>query len=306
VSLPLDVLDQLRVAPGTAADLSARDSAWPPRGSSQTAKPDRSGGAGRRSEHAAELAQLTTRLDAAQELLYASGAGPLLVVLQGMDASGKDGTIKHVLSGVNPQGCEVTSFKTPTAEELEHDFLWRSVRALPRRGRIGIFNRSYYEDVVVVRVHPEMLAPRLRRKGSGPEQKLWQQRFDTINAFEHHLHREGTQIVKLFLHLSKAEQARRLLQRLDDPAKLWKFSASDVAERDHWPAYQQAYEDAITATSTRWAPWYVVPADRKPAMRTLVATILVQTIEAMNLHVPEVGPETLAAVEQAKVRLLKE
>ena len=192
----------------------------------------------------------------------------LLLIFQALDAGGKDGTIKHVMSGVNPEGCEVFSFKEPSREELRHDFIWRCAKVLPERGRIGIFNRSYYEEVLVVRVHPEMLAPQHLPSGSEAGSRLWQGRYEDINNFEHHLHRSGTRVVKFFLHVSKEEQRRRLLARLDDPAKQWKFSPADLAERSHFDEYQQAYEEALTATSTSWAPWYVVPADEKPVTVT--------------------------------------
>ena len=253
-----------------------------------------------------DLREFVDELTAAQELLWATDRFALLVVLQAMDAAGKDGTIKHVMSGVNPQGCRVASFKQPSAEELGHDFLWRCSKALPERGMIGIFNRSYYEDVLVVRVHPELLSRRDASSGSEPPEKVWRHRFDDINAFEHHLHRSGTRIVKVFLHLSREEQRARFLERLDDPAKMWKFSASDLAEREHWDEYQAAYEEALTATSTPWAPWYVVPADHKYALRALVGGIVVDAIDGMDLHRPEVGPVGLEAVADARRRLLAE
>jgi PPK2 family polyphosphate:nucleotide phosphotransferase len=210
------------------------------------------------------------------------------------------------MSGVNPQGCRVASFKQPSAEELGHDFLWRCSKVLPERGMIGIFNRSYYEDVLVVRVHPGLLSSRYASSGSEPPGKVWRHRFEDINAFEHHLHRSGTRIVKVFLHLSREEQRARFLERLDDPAKLWKFSTSDLAEREHWDEYQAAYEEALTATSTPWAPWYVVPADHKYALRALVGGIVVDAIDGMDLHRPEVGPVGLEAVADARRRLLAE
>ena len=216
-----------------------------------------------------------------------------------MDAAGKDGTIRHVMSGVNPTGVEVVSFKQPSAEELGHDFLWRAAKALPARGRIAIFNRSHYEEVVAVRVHPEWLDRQHLPPGPRGE-AFWQERYESINAFERHVDRNGTKIVKLFLHVSKHEQRKRLLARLDDPDKEWKFSTADLAERARWDEYMQAFEDAITATSTPWAPWYVIPADRKPLMRALAAGVIVEAISSLGLRWPEVSEEQRAANEQAR------
>ena len=287
------ILEALAVEPGDAADLAGRDTVL-------TGK----GAAGLRQAAEQDLQAFTVELAKAQELLYANATHGLLLVLQGLDASGKDGTVKHVMSGVNPQGCEVVSFKSPSAEDLEHAFLWRCARAVPGRGHIGIFNRSHYEEVLVVRVHPELLAAEPGRPQPSPG--LWKGRYEDINAFEHHLRRNGTQIVKVFLHLSKDEQKRRLLARLDDASKHWKFSSSDIAERRHWDEYQAAYEEALTATSTSWAPWYVVPADSKPVARALVAAAMVKAIHGMDLSMPEVGAETQAQIEAAKTELLNE
>ena len=253
-----------------------------------------------------DLQSFVDELASAQELLWANGTHALLVVLQAMDAAGKDGTIKHVMSGVNPQGCQVEAFKQPSAEELGHDFLWRCSKALPGRGRIGIFNRSYYEEVLVVRVHPELLNRRLDASGDGPTEAVWQHRYEDINAFERHLSRTGTRIVKIFLHVSWEEQKRRFLERLDDPTKYWKFSVADLAERGHWDEYMAAYEEALTATSTSWAPWYVVPADHKYALRGLVGGIVVHTIDDMDLPPPLVAPGDVAALAGAKDALLAE
>jgi PPK2 family polyphosphate:nucleotide phosphotransferase len=209
------------------------------------------------------------------------------------------------MSGVNPQGVQVVSFKQPSSEELDHDFLWRIIKALPERGRIGIFNRSHYEEVVALRVHPEWLEA--QRLPPGPRGKaFWKGRFDAINAFERHLDRSGTKVVKFFLHVSKAEQKRRFLARLDTPGKEWKFSAADVAERAHWDAYMEAFEDAITATSTAWAPWYVIPADNKKVMQAMVARILVNRIGELNLSWPEVSDEDRAKHAEARTALLAE
>jgi PPK2 family polyphosphate:nucleotide phosphotransferase len=223
-----------------------------------------------------------------------------------MDAAGKDGTIKHVMSGINPQGCRVVAFKEPSTEELGHDFLWRCGKELPERGMIGIFNRSYYEDVLVVRVHPELLGDTYARAGGPPPMDVWSDRYEDINGFEHHLDRSGTRIVKIFLHLSKEEQKKRFLDRLDHQDKYWKFSASDVAERAYWAEYQVAYEQALTATSTTWAPWYVVPADHKHLSRALVAGILVDAIDGMGLQLPTIGAEERARLNEERANLKAE
>ena len=233
------------------------------------------------------LAESTAALSKNQEKLYAQDRYALLLIFQAMDAAGKDGTIKHVFSGVNPQGCGVASFKAPSDEELDHDYLWRCVRQLPERGKIGIFNRSYYEEVLVVRVHPEFLErqklpPKLKDK------KIWSRRFDEINAFERYLDSNGTVILKFFLNVSKGEQKRRFLERIEDPKKNWKFSAADVAERSHWSEYMSAYEDMFNQTSTKWAPWHIIPADDKPFMRVLVAGIIARKLEELGLSFPEV------------------
>ena len=228
-----------------------------------------------------------------------------LVVFQALDAAGKDSTIKHVMSGVNPQGVRVVSFKQPSSEELDHDFLWRTVKALPERGRIGIFNRSHYEEVVALRVHPEWLDKQKLPPGPrGPE--FWAGRHEDINAFERHLDRSGTKVVKFFLHISKAEQKRRFLARLDEPGKQWKFSAADLPERGHWDEYMRTFEEAITATSTPWAPWYVIPADHKPVMQAMVAAILIDTIQSLDLHWPEVSEQARAANDAARRSLAAE
>jgi PPK2 family polyphosphate:nucleotide phosphotransferase len=220
-----------------------------------------------------------------------------------MDAAGKDSTIEHVMSGVNPQGVQVVSFKQPSTEELDHDFLWRVAKNTPERGRIGIFNRSHYEEVVALKVHREWLdAQRLPPGDRGPD--FWAGRYDDLNAFEHHLARNGTKIVKFFLHVSKAEQKRRFLARLDHPDKQWKFSAGDVAVRAHWDTYMQAYEDAITATSTDWAPWYVIPADDKRVMQAMAVSIIVGAITSLDLEWPTVSDTDRKANAEAR-RLLE-
>jgi PPK2 family polyphosphate:nucleotide phosphotransferase len=242
----------------------------------------------------------------AQERLYANDVYSVLIVLQAMDAAGKDGTVKHVMSGINPQGCQVFSFKKPSDEELDHNFLWRYMRALPERGRIGIFNRSYYEDVLVVRVHPEYLAKQHVPDGAADSPEFWQQRFDDINNFELHHARNGTKTVKFFLHVSKEEQRQRFLSRVTKEHKYWKFSAGDLAERAHWDEYMSVFEDAITKTSTEHAPWYVVPADHKYIMRTMVAGVVVREIQSLDLSYPTVDAEQLERVEKARAELLAE
>jgi PPK2 family polyphosphate:nucleotide phosphotransferase len=218
-----------------------------------------------------------------------------------MDAAGKDGTIKHVMSGVNPQGCQVFSFKKPSSEELDHNFLWRYMRCLPERGRIGIFNRSYYEDVLVVKVHPELLGRQLPREKVG--KKFWEERYEDINAFERHLVRNGTLVLKFFLNVSKDEQKNRFLERLDRPEKNWKFSPSDLAERGHWDDYMAAYEDALSATSTEWAPWYVIPADYKWITRAVVADVITTAIRSLDLAYPQVTPEQKKLLAEARKKL---
>ena len=251
------------------------------------------------------LADDVKRLSDLQERLYAQEHWAVLIVLQGMDAAGKDSVVAHVMSGVNPQGCDVHSFKAPSAEELDRDFLWRANMRLPARGRIGIFDRSYYEDVLVVRVHPEILQ-RQKLPAALIGEQIWEERFQDIRAFEHHLARSGILVLKFFLHVSKEEQKKRFLERLDDPAKYWKFSATDLAERAHWDDYMAAYEEALTATSTAWAPWYVVPADHKYTLRALAGGIVVHTIDEMDLPAPQVAPDDMAALARAKAELLAE
>lgn len=244
-------------------------------------------------------------LDDLQRRFYAMDRHALLLIFQGMDAAGKDGTIRAVMSGVDPAGCHVKSFKQPSSEELEHDFLWRTQKHLPERGHIGIFNRSYYEEVLIVRVHPGLLdAQKLALPGDLDE--LWQQRYESIRQHEAHLARNGTLILKFFLHLSPDEQRRRFIKRLENPRKHWKFSERDIAEREYWPTYMQAYEEALNATSRPWAPWYVIPADDKPAMRAQVAEIITATLQALNPDYPEMGEEALGRLEAARDRLDQE
>jgi PPK2 family polyphosphate:nucleotide phosphotransferase len=257
-----------------------------------TAGLDKAEGERRRDEDLERMAEL-------QERLYAEGTRSLLVVVQAMDAAGKDGTIAHVMRGLNPQGVTVTAFKQPTSTELAQDFLWRVHKAVPPRGYIGVFNRSHYEDVLVVRVHPEYLV-------LPPHDGLWEERYEDIVAWERHLGHEGTRVIKFFLNISKEEQRKRFLARAEEERKNWKFSAGDVAERHHWDAYQQAYEDALRATSTRDAPWYVIPADHKWFMRTAVASIITEHLAEMDPEYPEPTPEELAAMEAAVAELRAE
>lgn len=241
-----------------------------------------------------------------QELLYAADSWSVLVILQAIDAAGKDGTIKHVMSGVNPQGVEVTSFKTPTTEELDHNFLWRCSKALPARGHIGIFNRSYYEEVLVVKVHQNFVTAQRLPDADPERKKFWNHRYEDINAFEHHLVRNGTKIVKCFLHLSKGEQRRRFLERIENPQKHYKFSAGDVRERQHWDEYQKAYSEMLTETSTKWAPWYVIPADHKWVTRAAVAALIAESINDLDLKWPALSSEALQEMEACKQQLLAE
>jgi PPK2 family polyphosphate:nucleotide phosphotransferase len=251
------------------------------------------------------LADDAERLRDLQERLYAENRWAVLVILQGMDASGKDGIVKHVMAGINPQGCEVHSFKQPSAEELDHDFLWRCAMRLPARGRIGIFNRSYYEEVLIARVHPEILAhEKLPQEVVTP--RIWQQRFEDIRAFERTLAHNGTLVLKFFLHISKEEQRERFLARLDEPAKRWKFSMSDVTERRRWDSYMDAYEEMIRATSHADGRWYVVPADHKTFGRLVVASAMVDAVDRLDLAFPKVTGAALRRLNEARKALLAE
>jgi PPK2 family polyphosphate:nucleotide phosphotransferase len=244
-----------------------------------------------------------------QDMLYAGNRKSILLIFQAMDAAGKDGTIKHVMSGINPQGCQVFSFKAPSSEELDHDFLWRTTKRMPEKGRIGIFNRSYYEEVLITRVHPEFIV-RQRLPGiydtSDINEDFWQTRYTHINNFEKHQSDSGTVILKFFLHLSKEEQKSRFLSRINNPDKNWKFTINDIKEREKWNSYQEAFEKAINNTSTSWAPWYIIPADKKWFMRTAVCEILVETMEKMNLSYPTPGAESKKMIRQAKEMLKNE
>ena len=291
-------IDLLRVEPGKKIRLKDYDTGW-----AQTEE-FKEFGKDKLKERANEILQQNLAdLTQVQQLLYADDRYSLLIVFQAMDAAGKDGTIKHVMSGVNPQGCQVFSFKKPTPEDVDHNFLWRYMRCLPERGRIGIFNRSYYEDVLVVKVHPEMLQnlPDGKRGKS-----FWEDRYEDINAFERHMERNGTVILKFFLNVSKKTQKERFMDRLERPEKNWKFSAADLAEREHWGDYMDAYEDCINATSTKWAPWYIIPADNKWATRALVADIITSTLSDLDLKFPEVSEAQLETLAEARKKLENE
>jgi PPK2 family polyphosphate:nucleotide phosphotransferase len=293
-------IDQFRVKPGSKVHLRSFDTAWD--GDEEFKHLSRD----ELKEQAAAILQESRRqMFEAQSRLYAQDRYAVLAVLQAMDAGGKDGTIKHVLSGINPEGCQVVSFKQPSVEELDHDYLWRVSKALPERGRIGIFNRSHYEEVLVVRVHPAILANE-RIPGVKPSKKLWQDRYEDINAFERHLARNGTVIVKFFLHISRKVQKERLLARLEAPEKNWKFSPGDVDDRAFWDDYMNAFDDALEATSTPWAPWYIIPADKKWVARALVARVLADTILSLDLTPAAPGPEQEAAYAAARQQLESE
>ena len=289
-----DIIEQCRVPHGKSVDLKDYDPAWA--GDPKLPKAERK-------QYAKEvLTQDVSALAEAQDRLYASDSWSILIILQAMDAAGKDSTIKHVMSGINPQGCQVYSFKQPSREELDHNFLWRYARSVPERGHIGIFNRSYYEEVLVVRVHPELVQAE-RIPDAKVDDDFWADRYADINAFERHLTRNGTVILKFFLHLSKEEQRKRFLKRLKDPTKQWKYSSADLAERSFWDDYMKAYEKAISATSTKHAPWYIVPADHKWVSRSIVARIVTQTIESLDLRYPEVTDAQSAVIAEARKQL---
>jgi PPK2 family polyphosphate:nucleotide phosphotransferase len=251
------------------------------------------------------LAQGVEALSVLQDMMYAQDKWSLLVIFQAMDAAGKDGGIKHVMSGINPQGCQVSSFKAPSAEELDHDFLWRCLKRLPERGRIGIFNRSYYEEVLVVKVHEAIL-----HNQKLPEKlitkNIWKQRYEDIRNFEQYLHRNGTVVIKIFLHVSKEEQKQRFIDRIDDPSKNWKFSTGDVKERGYWDQYQATYEEMIRNTSTKDSPWYVIPADNKSYARIGIASAIISAMEQMDLEYPQVSAEKVAELQEVKKALLEE
>jgi PPK2 family polyphosphate:nucleotide phosphotransferase len=283
----------LRIAPGRAVELD-RDF-----------DPASTDGSVARSEAVGLLDQAVELLSECQDRLYAEASSGVLLVLQGLDASGKDGTIKQVMRGVNPQGVDVRSFGQPSAEEIGHDFLWRCQRFLPERGRIGVFNRSYYEEVLVVRVHPELLVPQRLPELPG-DQSIWARRFREINEWERYLVDNGTRVVKIFLNLSRREQAKRFLKRIDDPRKHWKFSAADLRDRRRWDDYQTVYSDMLSHTSTDWAPWYVVPADRKWFARLATAAVLTHTLVELDPRYPDVQPAARQQMVEARSELLAE
>ena len=285
-------LDDFRVREGHKVDLDA----WPTR-----IDPFFDGKDGYKHAMAAQVEELADL----QKLLYASNQYALLLIFQAMDAAGKDGAISHVMSGVNPQGCQVYSFKHPSPEELEHDFLWRTTRALPERGRIGIFNRSYYEEVLIARVHPEILRGEGLPNGNGKRHKhdVWDRRYQSIRDLERHLHRNGTRIVKFFLHLSKEEQRKRFLARIDDPDKRWKFSQADLEERKFWKDYMKAYQHCLAATSTDDSPWYAVPADDKDTARLIVSRVVVKTLKDLDMKYPELSDTKLKELRAIRKQL---
>jgi len=289
-------LDRFQATPGKSVNLTKFATDW-----TETKDAKKLGKQGLKKQAKKLLETNRESLSEIQELIYASDSYSVLIVLQAMDAAGKDGTIRHVMSGVNPQGCQVYSFKHPSAEELDHNFLWRYAKNLPERGRIGIFNRSYYEDVLVLKVHPDRVNSKL--PGAKPNPNFWQARYEDINNFERHLTRNGTLILKFFLHLSKEEQRQRFLDRLTDPNKQWKYSADDLAERRYWDAYQEAYAEAIAETSTKHAPWWIIPADRKYIARAIVAEVIVRAVRGLKLAYPTVPVSEKKALDDAMSEL---
>jgi PPK2 family polyphosphate:nucleotide phosphotransferase len=299
-----EIIDHCRVAPKAKVRLKDYDPGW--RGSKEMRTLLGGEDEDEQRERALEILQQNRQtLSEAQARLFAQDTYGVLVVIQAIDAAGKDGTIKHVMSALNPQGTQVVSFKTPSAEELDHDYLWRCYKALPKRGQIGIFNRSHYEEVLVVRVHPEFLEGEKLPPGKRGK-KFWKQRYQSINDFERHLVRNGFPVIKFFLQISKQEQKKRFLERLDDPEKNWKFSAADVAERDYWDDYIKAYEEVIGATSTKRAPWYIIPGDHKWIARMLVAEILARAIVDLGVDYPEPSQEEATELEAVRGELLEE
>jgi PPK2 family polyphosphate:nucleotide phosphotransferase len=290
--MAIDV-SQFRVAEGRTVDLKK----WPTR-----VRPFYSSKDHYRSLLAEHIEQLQKR----QDLFYAYDRYALLLIFQAMDAAGKDGVIKHVMSGVNPQGCQVFNFKQPSATELDHDFLWRTTNCLPERGRIGIFNRSYYEEVLIVRVHPEILDAQRLPDDARDDGDIWKRRYRSIVDLEKHLYRNGTRVVKFFLHLSKDEQARRFIARIDNPEKNWKLSAYDVGERARWKDYMRAYADCLEATSTKPAPWYVVPADDKENARLIVSQVVLDTMKKLKMRYPTPPPARVTELKKIRVELTKQ
>jgi len=279
--------NQLIVPPGKKVRLNQYDPAF-------------SGNFGSKEEAEAKLAGDIRKLAGLQDVLYAQDTYAMLLIFQAMDAAGKDGVVKHIMSGVNPQGCQVYSFKTPSQEELDHDFLWRSMKALPERGRIGIFNRSYYEEVLIVRVHTEILEGQRFPEKEKRDKDLWKHRYEDINSLERYLTRNGIVILKFFLNVSKKEQKKRFLERIEEPGKNWKFSSGDIKERERWDDYMEAYENMLSATSTKWAPWYVIPADKKWFTRAAVADIVLSKLKSLRLQYPELSDAHRRELSQAK------
>ena len=300
VVLNKKTLEKFRVTPGKKFRLKDVDPGW--RGDGELKD---FSDAELKASAAKVLEENLQDLAAQQAKLYAHDRWSVLIVLQAMDAAGKDGMVKHVTAGLNPQGCDVYSFKTPSAEELDHSFLWRIMRVSPARGKITIFNRSHYEEVLVVKVHPEYLQKQ-KLPARLVTKKIWEERYEDINNFERHLARNGTLILKFFLHVSKEEQKKRFLERLEEPDKHWKFSLQDLKEREFWGDYMRSYEEALTATSTKWAPWYVIPADNKALARVLVSNILTKAIEDLKLAYPSVSKEEKAGLAEAQKRLRAE
>jgi PPK2 family polyphosphate:nucleotide phosphotransferase len=282
--------DSFRVREGEAADLDRRPTRIAPLCDSKQ-------------EYREALQKQVERLSDLQQLFYAANSHAVLLIFQAMDVAGKDGTIRHVMSGVNPQGCRVYSFKHPSAQELQHDFLWRTTRDLPERGMIGIFNRSYYEDVLIVRVHPEILHSESLPDRGEARKALWRERYRSINDLERHLHDNGTRILKFYLHLSKEEQAKRFVDRIDDETKNWKFSSADMEERKFWKDYRVAYEKCLTETSTDDAPWYAVPADEKESCRLIVSRIIVDALEGLGMSYPKPTKERRAELQAIREKL---
>ncbi len=293
-------ISQFRVAPGARIKLASQPTAW-------AGTPAMAALSERKLKKSAKkfLKDRVAEMADAQERLYADDRYSLLLIFQARDAAGKDSTIKHVMSGVNPQGCQVHSFKAPSKEELDHNYLWRCWKDLPERGRIGIFNRSYYEEVLVVRVNPSILLSQ-KLPAEHLDGDIWTERYEDINAFERHMVRNGTVILKFFLHVSKDEQKQRFLDRLNEPEKNWKFSANDLPVRDAWEAYDDAYQEMLTATSTQDAPWYIIPADHKPVMRALVGHIIVDTLNGLDLKFPTLSDEEIARLDKSRELLLAE
>jgi PPK2 family polyphosphate:nucleotide phosphotransferase len=293
-----EIIESFRVAPNQNVRLKDYDPGW---------EGDRDVPKAERKERAAKaLSDDQSALAEAQELLYADNSWSLLAIFQAMDAAGKDSTIKHVMSGVNPQGVQVYSFAHPSHEELDHNFLWRCMKVLPERGRIGIFNRSYYEEVLIAKVHPDLVSAERIPNADPKDDKFWEHRYDDINAFEKHLTRNGTAVVKFFLNVSKEKQRERFLERLNDPSKHWKFAAGDLRERSCWDDYVSAYEECLSKTSKKSSPWYIIPADHKWVTRALVAAVLTQTLQSLDLKWPTVDDVQKRAIAEAKEQLQRE